>query len=48
MSGADNYTAIAAHADAKAYMFQQGQLTEFGVGLDGTSWKRVGTVQTGV
>ena len=48
MSGADNYTAMATHADAKAYMLYGGRLTEFELDVEGesTSWKEVGVVAT--
>ena len=48
MSGADNYTAMAAHADAKAYMLYEGKLTEFELDVKGesTNWKEVGVVAT--
>ena len=48
MSGANNYTAMAAHADAKAYMLYEGKLTEFELDVEGesTSWKEVGVVAT--
>ena len=48
MSGADNYTAMATHADAKAYMLYEGRLTEFELDVEGesTSWKEVGVVAT--
>lgn len=46
MSDVDEFTAIATHGEAKAYMMKRGNLVEFGVGDDGTGWVEVGEVST--
>ncbi len=46
MSSVQNYTSLAANADAHIYTLQGGGIKEFQVGSDGTTYTLVGDVTT--